>query len=587
MLASASDSADLPTLGRAAAGLGIGLASLAGAQDAGLLTLRAGNVVFNHPLARSAIYAEAPVEQRRDAHRALAAALPDRDVDRRAWHLAAAAVGVDEAASVALEQAGRRGRDRSAYATTTTAFERAARLTGEEERAARLLREGADAAWLAGLGDRAAALLKEAGARTRDERLGVMVDHLAGRIALRRGPPMTGHAILTRAAERADPETAVVMHAEAAGACFVAGAASEMARSAARPSRAAGGCLAERPVPRGHGHRHGTCDRRRRGGRGPGTPRGRRDRPERARSRRRPPAACLAGPGPGVLRERVAGRELIDQALSAARERAAVGALAFLLNLVARDQATSEDWAMAEATYTEAIELASETGQQVELAFGLAGLAWLQARRGREDECRALAARALSLSRALGLGMYEIWATAALGEVELGRGQAAAAGAKLELQEQALERLGITDVDLSPAAELIEAYLRTGRAEAAGERAERMWVAATAKGSRGRWPAPGAAGDWSPRRTGSARRSSRRWCCTRRRATCSRRRGRGWSTASACDEPGGGCGRVSSCAPRWRRSTPSMRARGRTGRGRSSPPRGRPRAGASRPPPTT
>ena len=99
------------------------LSALAGAEAAGLVTLDSGRVEFRHPLARSAIYADAPAWQRRGAHRALAGALPDLDVDRRAWHLAAAATGPDEAASAALEQAGARSRDRSAYATATVAYE--------------------------------------------------------------------------------------------------------------------------------------------------------------------------------------------------------------------------------------------------------------------------------------------------------------------------------------------------------------------------------------------------------------------------------------------------------------------------------
>ena len=109
VLSATSDTGDLPTLERAAARLGIDLSALAAAESAGLVALQAGVVEFRHPLARSAIYADAPASQRRDAHRALAAALPDRDVDRRAWHLAAAAAwhGRD---SVSGARAGRRPR---------------------------------------------------------------------------------------------------------------------------------------------------------------------------------------------------------------------------------------------------------------------------------------------------------------------------------------------------------------------------------------------------------------------------------------------------------------------------------------------
>ena len=125
LLAASSESGELPLLQRAAAQLDVDLSALAAAESAGLVTLGPGMVEFRHPLARSAIYADAPAAQRREAHRALAAALPDRDVDRRAWHLASAASGPDETASAALEQAGARSRGRSGYATAAAAYERA------------------------------------------------------------------------------------------------------------------------------------------------------------------------------------------------------------------------------------------------------------------------------------------------------------------------------------------------------------------------------------------------------------------------------------------------------------------------------
>ena len=142
--------------------------------------------------------------------------------------------------------------------------------------------------------------------------------------------------------------------------------------------------------------------------------------------------------------------------LRTARARTALGALPFMLNLIARDQATTDRWAIAEASYQEAINLARESGQRTELTFGLAGLAWLQARQGREQECRGCAAEALQLAADLGMRLHEIWATAALGDLELGLGDAAQAAGHFERLQRLLVDLGITDVDLSPGADLVD-----------------------------------------------------------------------------------------------------------------------------------
>jgi DNA-binding CsgD family transcriptional regulator len=483
VLAAASDSRDLVTLERAAARLRIDVSALAAAEGAGLVTLRSGSVEFRHPLARLAIYADAPPGQRRGAHLALAASLPDRDVDRRAWHLAAAAIGTDDAASAALEQAGVRSRGRSAYATATAAFDRAARLAADDERRAYLLREAAEAAWLAGLADRAVTLLDGARIATNDPAKLIDIDQLAGHIATRVGPVMRGHAILVATAERADPERAVVMLAEAASACLYAGKPAEMLRVAER---------AQAVLPDNSSVRArflaaiavGTA--RILGG------------DAAAGAEAVHEAITLAenaaelredlqlipwlAVGPLFLREISAGRPLLEHGLKTARDRAAVGALPFVLNLIARDQAATDRWAVAEATYQEAIELARESGQQADLAFGLAGLAWLQARHGRERDCRACAAEALRLCPQLGIRLFEIWAIAALGELEVGLGNAARAAEHFEQQQQLLHDLEITDADLSPAPELVDAYLRLGRNDVAQRTAAQFTAAAEAKG---------------------------------------------------------------------------------------------------------
>jgi DNA-binding CsgD family transcriptional regulator len=483
VLAATSDSGDLAMLERAAAQLAIDIRALAGAETAGLVRLVDGSVEFRHPLARSAIYADAPADQRRAVHRALAAALPDRDVDRRAWHLAAAAVGADDSASAALEQAGARSRDRSAYATATAAFERAGRLTANTERRARMLREAAETGWLAGLADRSVALLDEARAFTGDVAMLVEIDRLAGHIATRRGPVMRGHAILTAAAERADPELAVAMLSEAASACFYAGEAAEMLAVAER----ARAVMPDNPSIRARFLASSAVGMARiLGGDAAAGAEAIHEAIALAESsaelRNDLQLLPWLAVGPIFLRETGTGRPLLEHALQTARARAAVGALPFVLNLIARDQATTDRWAIAEATYEEAIDLARESDQRTELVFGLAGLAWLQARRGRGEECRACAAEALTLCQELGTRLQEIWATAALGELELGLGEAARAAEHFEHQRQLLRDIAISDVDLWPAAELVDSYIRLGRSEEAERVTAQFTAAANAKG---------------------------------------------------------------------------------------------------------
>jgi len=487
VLAATSDTGDLAVLQRAAARLGIDLAVLAAAESAGLVTLSAGTVEFRHPLARSAVYADATAGQRRDAHRALAAALPDRDVDRRAWHLAAAAAGPDEPASAALAQAAARSRDRSAYATAAAAFERAGRLAADGGRRARLLAQAAEAGWLAGLTGPAMALLDEARLLPADPATLVEIDRLAGHIATLRGPIMRGHAILTAAADRADPDQAVTMLAEAAGACFYAGNPTEMLRVAER----AWAALADRPSDRARFLAAMALGMARiMGGDAAAGAEALHEAvrlaegsPEVLDDLRLLPWLAVA---PLFLREASTGRSLLAHALQTARSRAAVGVLPFALDLIARDQATTDRWAVAEATYQEAISLGRESGQLTALGFGLAGLAWLHARRGREPECRAAAAEALELCGVLGTRLLEVWATAALGELELGLGDAAAAVEHFERQQELLADLAITDADLSPAAELVDGYLKLGRDDEARRAAAQFIATAEAKGQP--WP---------------------------------------------------------------------------------------------------
>ncbi len=186
--------------------------------------------------------------------------------------------------------------------------------------------------------------------------------------------------------------------------------------------------------------------------------------------------------GPLFLRESSTGRKLVRDAVDDLRARAALGGLPRLLFHIARDGATTEHWARAESDYTEGIGLARELGQTSDLAVSLAGLAWLEARLGRSAAALAHAeeARGLSAERRIHLGAA--WAAFAVGDLELGRGRPAAAAQRYADLEAWLGRIGVLDVDLSPAPELAEVLLLLGRADEARAVAAGYSERAQAKG---------------------------------------------------------------------------------------------------------
>ena len=163
LLIAAADATGDPTLmWRAAHTVGLGHDDAEPARSAQLLEIGSG-VRFLHPLGRSAAYAAASVDERRAAHRALAAATDaEADPDRRAWHLAASASGPDEGIAEELERSAERARARAGLAGAAAFLQRSVALTAEPSRRAERALAAAEAHLYAGAFDAGLGALAEA-----------------------------------------------------------------------------------------------------------------------------------------------------------------------------------------------------------------------------------------------------------------------------------------------------------------------------------------------------------------------------------------------------------------------------------------
>jgi DNA-binding CsgD family transcriptional regulator len=204
LIAAVDDTERVSVVRRAA---GVDLSAPAGpldaAEAAGLLSIHGTRLEFRHPLVRSAVYGAATSTDRRAAHRALADALADDDeqLDRQAWHLAAAVVEPDADVLSRLDGAAERAQKRGAYGVAVRAFERAAELSADDDSRARRLFGAASCASIASTDEQATSLAERALPLVSDRVRRAELSRLLALAEIRRGQPLVAAHGLLHAAQ--------------------------------------------------------------------------------------------------------------------------------------------------------------------------------------------------------------------------------------------------------------------------------------------------------------------------------------------------------------------------------------------------
>ena len=351
--------------------------------------------------------------------------------DERAWHLGEAAFGPDDAAAGALADAAARARERGAYAAAALTAERAARLSAAVDVRGRRLLDAASNAWVAG--QRRAR--SRAARRGRAARRATTTSQSTSRAcadtsSLARGDAMPAREIfMDGRASRGDRRPpAALLWAEASSPRSAQAAWSPMlddARAAcaalAPDDDGVEACTAQLAL----GMALVFC------GAGDEGPRALRSAIAMAGY-----AQLLDGPplvwrwaleAPLFLREARTARESFGARRVRARSRRRGRALARCSSCSRATRPRPIAGPRRAPATTRPPSSREQTGQPSEECAALSGLAWLEAREGREETCRAHAAGRSSRRASYGRGFYEAWALAALGDLELALGRPAEA----------------------------------------------------------------------------------------------------------------------------------------------------------------
>ncbi|QJW35158.1 ATP-binding protein [Cellulosimicrobium protaetiae] len=228
LVAAAEPRQDPALIWRAATALRLSVADAAPAEAEELADFT-GDVRFRHPLVRSAVYTSAAAPERRLVHRALAEATAAAgDSDRRAWHLAHAADGLDDAVAVELERSAGRALARGGLAAAAAFWERAAELTGDPRARVERALAAAQAKFDAGAPEAALRLLAIAETGPLDERAMARAQLLRAQIAVATGNG--AEASLLDAARRLEPVDAELARETYRDAFYAAGTAGRLAR---------------------------------------------------------------------------------------------------------------------------------------------------------------------------------------------------------------------------------------------------------------------------------------------------------------------------------------------------------------------
>jgi DNA-binding CsgD family transcriptional regulator len=387
-------------------------------------------------------------------------------VEARAWHLAGAALGPDEEAAEALEQAAKHARSRSGYAAAAAALERAARLSPDPRVALERLAAAADGAWQAGRTETAGALVAETLARADDPGLRARALRLHGAIEYFAGNADAAARALVEAfelLERSDPSGAVAAAADAVNALV-------RVRQPAQAVDTAVKARALAPTDGGETDLEATvalgfalCFSGRYGDAEPHL---------RRAVEIFDGSAAVAGPlQAGRLSAALAwqGRFGVAHAymtatVGRARAAGAVGTLPHLLAGSAWQALHASRWDEAAADAHEALELAEELGQPVTATQVLGVLTWIHALRGDEGRCRAYGDETRRRARAFGFRLYDLLVSACFGVLDLGAGRVDDAIGHLEEVARYADERGLNIPGVAPQFDLAEACIRAGRA---------------------------------------------------------------------------------------------------------------------------